>query len=154
VIVSSYSAFRAVFGAGEPPDASGYERWPVERVLGPEGEQGFALAKPASLDVVATLSVNEQKADDFQGVDEFDWYLSQRTDESEEQLFVLERFDLDEATRSGTVRLTPTPLMTAMFALDKQQPTPTTEQAEQIFKYVAVYARRRSNGAILKGDFG
>lgn len=151
MICPSYSAFRSVFGAGEARDRSGYERWPVEKVLGPIGSSSFRLAMPASFDVTAMLSVNELAYDAIPGLDEFDWYLSQRTDLPGEQLFALRRIDDENGTRSGSVKLVPTVLMAAVVSLDEQHPTPSSEQAERIFKYVAVYVRRRSDGLILKG---
>lgn len=151
MILPNYSAFRAVFGIGEPRDGAGYERWPVEKVLWPSGAAGFRLVMPASFDVAAVLSVNDLAFDATPGVDAFDWYLSQRSDNPAEQIFTLRRFDDENGTRSGTVRLVPTALMTAMFALDEQHPTPSAEQAERIFKYVAVYVRRRADRAIVKG---
>lgn len=153
MIVQRYSDFRFICAPGAPPDNSGYERWPSGSMLYPPGEPGFGLLLPSSLTCLATISVNGLASDAFSGMDEFDWYLWQRTDDPARQLFTLQRSDMDPSTRSGTVLLAPTPLAAARYSIDTAHPVPSPEDSAKVFRDVWLGVRRRSNWRIMMANF-
>ena len=153
MIVLRYSDFRAVCAPGEPPDKSGYEAWPVGRMLYPPGETGFNLALPTALTCLAEISVNGLASDATSGIDEFDWYLWQRTDDPARQMLALQRSDTSSYTRSGTVLLAPTALAATRYLITATNPTPSPEDSVAIFRDVWLGVRRRSNGRIMMANF-
>jgi hypothetical protein len=97
--------------------------------------------------VPVTITANSEAADGTPGSDEYDWYLSQRTDEGASQYFALAQKP-DEAgdTFSGTVILSHTALATSVFGVAAN--TITVEAFFRLLTNVHLYCRRQSDGAI------
>jgi hypothetical protein len=150
LILATYSQFVGCFGHGNPPDNSGHPKWPVSGVIY-EGEPGFHLAMPTQPTLVANIYANSGVFDAVNGVDEFDWYLSQRTDDLSLQMIAISRLNEDVATRSGGVAVGPSARAFSTYGPSVVWPTP--EQALKIFRDVWIYVRRRSNGHIMRGGF-
>lgn len=153
MIVTRYSDFRAVCAPGAPRDNAGYETWPVASMLYSPGEAGFNLTLPPALSPFAILSVNEMADDSVLGVDEFDWYLWQRTDDPLKQSFALARYDTSATTRSGTVQMFPTMVAFEQYGLDPSGVITSPELSVRLFRDLWLGVRRRSTGRIMMKSF-
>jgi hypothetical protein len=92
------------------------------------------------------VSVNGQAPDAIAGVDEYDWYLSQRSDDPAKQwLSCATAHFFSSDTYSGTVLVATTALANAELGLGL---TLTVEQQIEVFRFCHLYCRRRSDGAI------
>lgn len=133
-------------------DNAGWEQWPEDLVnlaSGPAEMTG--LAKPwIPLDAGSPtrLTVNAYAADAVEDADEYDWYLSQRTDVAANQYLQLQREPNDASgSYSGTVRLAHTTLAeTELDVTDGQPLTPV--QTVRIFNSCYIYCQRRSDKKI------
>ncbi len=107
--------------------------------LGSGGAVPFYDGTPLS------ISVNAFAADP--GPPQFDWYLSQRTDDPAKQYLAIHQAhdNVDGTTNSGTVQLGHTALATAELAISG---IPSVDQVMQLFRFCDLYCRRRSDGAI------
>ncbi len=143
----------------------GYEEWPglfagqagrtnLVRANGFAG--GFSGIPGSAVGQNFLVSVNGQAPDAVAGVDEYDWYLSQRTDDPAKQwLSCATAHFLGANTYSGTVLIATTALANAELGLGL---TLTVEQQIEVFRFCHLYCRRRPDGAIqwvdlLKGMF-
>lgn len=91
-----------------------------------------------------TITINSQANDASPGVDEYDWYVSQRTDDTTAQYFSVANPSVLPSTRSGTILVS----LTAM-ATDLEYATPLdTRQILELFTDVDIYVKRRSDGLI------
>lgn len=106
------------------------------------------LVVPGGPSLAQVISVNEQANDAATEIDEFDWYLSCRTDDPDRWLMTLGRADGPAVTRSGTVWLSPTPLA-ERYGVTAEEPMASLDAAAIIFRDVRIYVRRRSNGHIM-----
>lgn len=137
-------------------DNGGFERWPVGNVNQPGGPGPFAgLSIPwVPLDpaVGIAITVNANAADAVKGVDEYDWYLSQRTDIGANQY--LQLFDNPVSateSRSGTVRFAHNALAVSEFGIAVGTPL-TPVQIAKVFNKAHLYVQRRSDKLILFTD--
>jgi hypothetical protein len=92
-------------------------------------------------------TVNGNAVDGVPGVDEYDWYLSQRTDTVAAQFLSIVPYTLAvaPATHSGTVTIQHTALATTELGLA----SPISDaQLRDLFRSTDIYVRRRSDGAI------
>jgi hypothetical protein len=153
LIVTRYSDFRAICAPGAPRDNAGYETWPVGSMLYPPGEAGFNLTLPSALSPFAILSANEMADDAAPGVDEFDWYLWQRTDDPLKQAFALARYDTSGTTRSGTIQMYPTGIAIEPYGLDPSGVITSPELGVRLYRDVWLGVRRRSTGRIMMKSF-
>jgi len=153
LIVTRYSDFRAVCAPGAPRDNAGYETWPVGSMLYPPGEQGFNLVLPPVLSAFAILSANGMADDAAPDVDDFDWYLWQRTDDPLKQAFALARYDTTATTRSGTVQMYPTMVAVEEYGLDPSGAIASPEIGVRLFRDLWLGVRRRSTGRIMMANF-
>jgi hypothetical protein len=158
MIVPSYNLFRAMFAPGASPGPGGWEAWPGSSVIYPPGEAGFNLRLPTDLTPqTVILSVNStgpglDGADDATPwVDEFDWYVSQRTEIAGQQPLNVRSYNQAHLnlsnTKSGTIYLSP--LRYVDFSL--VPPAVRSEDLANVYRDVFVYVRRRSNGHIMWG---
>lgn len=114
-------------------DIDGYEVWPLNlvRVIG--FNAGFTTT-------AIGISCNGGAPDAVPGVDEYNWYLSQRTDDPAKQGFIVSSaFGL-----SGTVLFN---FNLALLGLTLGQKL-TPEQRAQFYRYCHLYVQRISDGAI------
>lgn len=81
------------------------------------------------------------------GVDEYNWYLSRRTEDTTKQFISIAQKAPDSDTYSGTVIITPTALAISFLAsVDGPKNTPPV--IRRCFKNMHLYVRRLSDGAI------
>ena len=168
MIYATYNQFRNGFATSTDLDITGRKVWPVDKlqtsfsfefpgagVTGGTGLVILGLSSDVSKAAVhgATfpwkLTMNGDLKDAVFGVDEWDWYLSQRTDDPARQYLTMYRIDneagpdLDPKTTSGRVRLGLTSLGTSTFGT-----TLTPGQLSRLFESVYVYVQRRSDDFI------
>lgn len=134
-------------------DPDGVERFPgpfdstnLVRANGFDG--GFSGIVGAGYEGNAVeISVNGGIRDLVKGVDEYDWYLSQRTDVPARQYFTLtQKPDTASQSFSGTVTLLHTALATSVYGVEPS--VITVDAFVRLLKFVSLYCRRRSDGAI------
>ncbi len=112
----------------------GMETWPLAKSSVWSGNMQWPPGGSVSLPDV--LTVNGLGEDAVYGVDEWDWYLSQRTDDPAKQYFSLTQ----EIGMSGTVTLDTTALFDDMY------PDGFSPQAvQEVFKNVDLYVQKRSD---------
>lgn len=96
-------------------------------------------------------TVNGEAADASPGVDEYDWYLSQRTDDADKQfLTIINKPMVGMSTYSGTVQLTHTVAAENSVGADFGASTGmvTSDHRKRLLNFCHLYCRRRSDGAI------
>lgn len=142
MIIPRFTDFRHRFATSPTLGPGGYEVWPVAL-------QDAALAisvddgTNALLALPAIMSVNGGAADAVSGVDEYDWYLSQRTDDTAAQCLSL----TSAAGTSSTVTLARTALGTSRY------PSGSTDDMRKLYRHVCVYVSRKSDKAWNMIDF-
>ena len=134
-------------------DRDGYEEFP-----GPFGHTN--LVRAAGFDGGITgvpqpwtgggfiVTANAHGVDAVKDVDEYHWYLSQRTDDPAKQYVAATRysfFTLTE-TRSGSIKIDTTALAVGELGLTLPGCTPT--QMVEVFKHCDLYCIRVADGAI------
>lgn len=155
-----------VGGSGEGPSAftlsvyqmanDGYEEFPGlmaaeagrTNLVRAGGFTGGISGFPATFvqGVSFRLTVNAEATDAVSGTHEYDWYLSQRTDDAAKQYLSIGAYSLpDGQTRSGTVVISDTTVARSELSLVG---TMSADQVQQLFRFCDVYVRRRSDGAI------
>lgn len=169
-ICGSYEQFRDIFATSSTLDTSGRKVWPVASVqtglpigtgaifsngnatamLGVGIILGQAIATAAVFPYY--ISINGFAADAVAGTDEYDWYVSQHTDEVSRQYFRPYRTEEDPlltppATSSGTIRLALSTLGTSTFGA-----TLSAAELARAFDHVAIYVQRKSDNAIWMFD--
>lgn len=133
-------------------DGDGVWTWPIDLVR--KVGSGFGDAGSTLTGVTPwydpggslEISCNTGAPDAVFGVDDFDWYLSQRTDEQARQYLEIENFPADGGESfSGFVRIRNAALADT-FA--PNAPSITPQVLKRLFRYAHLYVRRRSDGAI------
>jgi len=134
-------------------DADGVPRYP-----GPWAPTNLVRANgftglPEALDGIPyegdpyEISVNSGAADAVLGTDEYDWYLSQRTDDVFRQWFTLtQKASNGSQSFSSTVTLEHTALATAETGVTSS--SITVDAFIRLLRHLHLYVRRRSDGAI------
>lgn len=166
MICHDYEQFRDVFATSTTRDATGRKVWPASELVSSAGSatvyvtggngnlvHGAVGSVQESVGNGATFpwmfTVNGEAADSVFGTDEYDWFLSQRTDDVTKQYLSLTRDDAEyeddttPTTQSGRVQLSLTSLGSSTFGT-----TLTPAQLARLFDHVYVYAQRRSDDAI------
>ena len=133
--------------------ADGMERWPVELVRAngfDGGISGIPTPYIAAGGGNILLTVNASAADAAFGVDEYDWYVSSRTETEADQYFNSTSIPtLYPFSFSGSMRLEQNvPTIAAGTGWDAVPGNLTPALNVKLFKYTDVYCRRRSDGAI------
>ena len=133
-------------------DGDGLELWPLALVR--KAGSGFGDAGSTITGIPSTfggetsffVSCNTGAADAAPGVDEYDWYLSQRSDDAAAQyLTIAQRSNIGVNSYSGTVIVASSTLAATHFDLTSSADEPTLRA---LFKRSHLYVRRRSDGAI------
>ena len=175
---SQFNSFRTIFAApGATTDPDGNKAWPLHLMRANFNDGIFGMTRAASLVIpihewrldltyrigIANYSGNESApytADAVPGVDEYDWWVSQRTSvDADMYLQVLQgRPDVGAppgATYSGALLLVPTPRFYTDLGFPSNIDDPTDvlpgfseAHSRILLKNVHVYCRRRSDGAI------
>lgn len=152
MIYPQYTHFRLGFALGGAAIANdGMPEWPATYVrlaasgFGDTGSTFLGTPTPYS-GTAMLISCNASATDAVPGVDEYDWYLSQRTDVPASQyLETFPRTFLGN-TYSGSIRIVHTSLAESAFGF-----TPTTVNPSHIpllFRNCHLYVQRRSDNAI------
>jgi hypothetical protein len=141
-------------------DNSGWEWWPVEymrvgdtAVAFAGGLAGFS-ATPYQGGTV-TLTCNGGVADTVYGTDEYDWYLSQRTDDPARQYLTIVQApdDVGPKSFSGACKITPTALAAAEFGFTIGGGVPIDPDiTRMLFRCCDLYVRRIADQAIQRAD--
>lgn len=167
MIVSSYAAFRSTFAdVGAITAFDGFLEWPGAALLRASGFTGTLQVQPyvggpwISFDGVAfptaqafpdfpiVVTCNAGASDATYGVDEYDWYVSQRTDVEASQYLTVGRNDLPGSTsRSGSIVIGVDATNRARLLPDHVGASYTDAELTLLLKHVHVYVRRRSDGA-------
>lgn len=127
-------------------DVDGFETWPVAQLRAGGFDDGITFA-PAIPDLTNSLLItcNALAFDAVNGTDEFDWYVSQRSDEPAGQFWAVTAALSPLGSRSGTIKLDATAVATDEFP---GMTLVTPAALSGCFQNVHVYCRRRSDGAI------
>lgn len=138
MILGTYLAMRHAFAPGAAPDVTGYPTWPsAPHALAITGNVRPLTSLPLG------LTVNGGELDPG-GVEQFDWYVSQRTDDPSRQFLRLTPL----SGRSGTMVVTATDYGAAELGLAPGGIGQITlPQVLRLFRHVDVYVRRRADGA-------
>ena len=125
---------------------SGFEYWPAHLVNQPQQIAGLEIDKPFAglINVTANASAN----DAIPAVDEFDWYLRQRTDEPTKQIFHVTQLPAAPGqSRSGSIVLS----LTA-YALQEYPTlgtaTPAYAEIAAALRSVTLFVREVATGQI------
>ncbi len=151
MILPNYTSFRAVFSTTGTPDVSGYEAWPSAKVRS-GGFAGTITGLPSAIipsNFFFLPTCNAHATDAVPGVDDYDIYVSQRSDVDAEQYWDIYPyvFPGDLFWRSGSLLLVRSTLGFAKY------PDPLTEDSLiALYKHVTIYWKRRSDGAIQLAD--
>lgn len=132
-------------------DHDGLETWPLALVR--SGGIGAITGTPTPYAFAPFFpTINAIATDAVPGVDEYDWYLSQRTDDPTKQLLTIIPYPatlgLPGQTYSGTIYLAHSPLAALSEVILTGLADTTPEKIPVLFKYAHLYCRRRSDGAI------
>lgn len=107
---------------------------------------GITGAPNPYLGAAFNLTVNDGAADSATGVDEYDWYVSQRTDDSAKQLWTVTPLAAGADSFSGSIQMVHSALATSELGV-AIGPLPA-QQYNGMLRNMAVYCRRISDGAI------
>lgn len=143
MILQRYQDFRMAFAdVGAATANDGFKEWPVGRVRA----SGFSssLSIPVIQSFPITITCNAQASDAVAGVDEYDWYLSQRTDTPAIQYLSLAAV----ANKSGTVTLDVTGQVANLLPGVNSSDYVSDHNLALICKHAAIYVQRRSDKAI------
>jgi hypothetical protein len=129
-------------------DGDGLETWPVANVRAGGFDDGFTNATTVYTmgNYLKLIPVGVSGVDAVLGVDEYDWYVSQQSDDPAAQLWSITNEPSDATnSRSGQLRLQSTALATTEFP---GVTVCTPDATALLFRNVHVYCRRISDGAI------
>lgn len=142
MILARWTDFRARFATSATTGPDGVEVWPIDEVRSGGFTGGFTgIARPITA-FPLTVSCNSQAVD---GGAAFDWYLSQRTDDSTLQWMSISQFS---ATQSGTVTIALTAKCVTDLGLGGTTATLTEDQLREILRHCTLYVQRVSDDAI------
>lgn len=144
MIATTYTDFRALFGAGGPTALDGFPEWPLIYVI------NFGPGFPPPLSGVqfsfpVTIDADPGAEDSTPGVDDWDWYLQMPTERTPAaNRLVLTRDDVNPpaVTNSSRVLLS----LTAVGAAINTQQTPAA--LEMLFRDVHLFCRQRVGGDV------
>ena len=133
-------------------DTDGMPRFPGPRdstnLIRSGGFTGGITGAPFPyLGVAFQVTCNSTADDSVAGTDEYDWYLSQRTDDPAKQYWLALDYNPGGGnTASGTISLVHSALATSELGV-VDGPLPAQQYHDLLYK-VALYVRRISDGAI------
>ncbi len=164
MIVALHSQMRSLFATSATPvDPDGFEPWPAANVntTGFDPNDGTANAmrfwsegrSPALIRPIRNMpiyiSVKDEREDLTPGVDEYDWYLSQRTDDpSVQMLSFTQKPRTGGFTYSGTGILALTSYGVTQLGLASATADLDEQTRRILFKNVFVYVQQKSDNLI------
>jgi len=130
-------------------DLDGHPPWPVDLLRAGGFSGGITGVGQPILEVPFTMSCNGGAADSVAGTDQYDWYISQRTDDPARQMLAVSAYaPVGVPTYSGSVVVGVTALGVARAGLASAASLISHDQMVLLFKHVTAYCRRRSDGAV------
>jgi hypothetical protein len=144
MIIENYSTFRTLANPGGPLAADSLPEFDPANMR-KLGFNGGITGNPLTSFPIE-LTCNAYATDAVDGVDEYDWFVSQQTSVVANKPFAVYRLDTG-GTRSGSIGLD----LSAWAATE--YPTPFDLSSIQVlFFAVDIYVIRRSDGAIQRRD--
>jgi hypothetical protein len=150
MIFTRYQDFRAGFAlVGAPIVADGFPEWPYTEIRAGGFDDGLTIDDPTDVNLFTTelnITCNAFASDAVAGVDDFDWFVSQRTDVVASQYFTVSAY---AANKSGSITLTAVIANTATLlpAATELEDYTGDDSLKLLFRDVAVYVQRRSDKA-------
>lgn len=151
MICPNYSVFRSQFATTTTRAADGYEVWNAGLIRTHSFDDGIAgiYSSEANQQFPISLTVNGYAADAVASTDEYDWYVSQRTDVAASQYLAVTAYpNLAGSTYSGSIRLSLTAFAIAELDLDDGTELDGADLVKRVLSRVYVYVQRRSDDSI------
>lgn len=150
-ILTTYAQFRATFATSATIGTDGFLVWP-----GAEVEPVTGLMMEPEITSFPHLIQVDDTQDPSPGVDRYDWYVSQRTDDPAKQYLTVARNDSLPQTYSGQVVIGLTALAVSLLFDPDDPPVPsvafdpplTPAQILALFTDVDVYVQDKATNAI------
>jgi len=141
VIFTRYQDFRAGFAlVGAPLVADGFPEWPYSELRAGGFANSVSFNDVDLYTTPLTVTCNAGASDAVPGVDEFDWFVSMRTDVIANQYFAVGAV----ANKSGSITLT-----AVLANTETLLPGVTDYRGDDalrlLFRDVAIYVQRRSD---------
>lgn len=147
MIIENYSTFRVLANPGGAIGVDGLTEFDPMNMRKNGFDGGIKFSSSIGNSPIV-LTCNDETPDAVAGVDEFDWYVSQRTSVQANKPLTVDRFDdLPTNSWSGRIRLD----LRAWAAIEYPDPY-ELETVKVLFFAIDVYAIRRSDGAIQRID--
>lgn len=152
MIFVRYQDFRPGFAeAGAPLVADGFPEWPYAKLRSGGFSNSFAFSSGAN-QFPMDVTCNAFAADATLSDDDFDWYVSQRTDLTGNQYFTVDPF---AANKSGSITIDVVdatvkaliPSLVGLNASDLRAALANQAHLKLLFRDVAFYVSRRSDKA-------
>lgn len=138
--------FRDIDGWAEFPGPNATYSNNLVRASGFDG--GISIVSVSS-DFTTRLTVNASAADSVFGTDEYDWYLSDRTDDPGKRfLDIVQRPSSGGNSYSGSVDISLSALCLSELGINPATTPLTQSELAICFKFAHLYCRRVSDGAI------
>ena len=151
MIYPQYTHFRAGMSVTGTIGVDGMPEWPASYVrlaasgFGDTGTTITGVPTPYA-GTFFRVTCNAGAADAVAGVDEYDWYLSQRTDQTALQNLAIWNGAVGSNTYSGTARILHTAAAESAFGFTATTVTPGV--IPLLFRHCYLYVQRRSDSAI------
>lgn len=145
MIIDDYSVFRNHINPAGTPAPDGLPEFPVANMRA-FGFDGGITSNPTSA-FPLEITVNAYADDAVDGVDEYDWFVSQRTSVAANKPFTVYRLDTPPTTRSGSIGID----MTAQTSAENPDPFDLST-IPVLFFAVDIYAIRRTDKSIQRLD--
>ncbi len=145
VIISDYSTFRMLANPGGSFASDGLPEFDPSKMRANGFDDGIEVA---AVSFPLAISCNGGIPDTSFDVDEYDWYVSQRTNVEENRPFVVSRSDTFDTSYSGTILLE----QSVWCADEYPDPFDLESSVQTLFFGVDIYVIRRSDGAIQRLD--
>jgi len=135
-----------VYVRGRNYDVDGIDIWPASYVRAGAFSGGFSGIDKPYTGAQMIITINALAYDSVWGVDDYDWYLSQRSDDpTRKYLDIAPAPRTASGTRSGTILVEHNALATAEYGTIS---TPSMALIHELFAYTYLYVQRRSDKAI------
>lgn len=145
MIIDNYSAFRHFVNPGGTVDRDGLPEFPVAKMRFSTFVSGFQLSSTSAFPL--SISCNFGDTDAVVNIDEFDWYVSQRTSIAANKPLTVSRKDTAPNTNSGTIEID----LSAWAATEYPDPFGIST-IPILFSAIDIYAIRRFDLAIQRLD--
>ena len=145
MIIENYSTFRSIANVGGPVASDGLTEFDPTLMRSGGFSGGLVLSSTSAFPIVVTCNANA--SDSVAGIDEYDWFVSQRTSIAADKPFTVSRKDTAPNTHSGRIELA----LSAWASAEYSDPFDVSA-ARVLWFGVDIYAIRRSDNAIQRID--